>query len=132
MPYSNFTEEQVNSLLTKADNLFSKVQDSKANTNENMMDEIETKLADAKHNYATAGATLNAAQANYTISKYGKSYYNQLQNEESKRQLKINVQDNIDYFLLAINSSEKELDLLDINIHQLNLIKKLFATNDLR
>ena len=129
MSCSNFKPEQVNSLLEKASDLFNKVQASKTSAEKNITDEVETNLANAKHNYSTAGAVLNAAQADYTIHKHGKLYYNQLQAEESKQQLKINVQDNIDYFLLALNSSEKELDLLDNNIHQLNLIKKLFSSN---
>lgn len=127
MPCTNFTPDQVNSLLAKADDLYSKVQ-TYSTTETDMMDELETKLADAKHNYATAGASLNAAKANYTVNKYGKAYYNELQQEESARQLKINVEENVEYFLLALNSSEKELDLLDSNISQLSLIKKIFSS----
>lgn len=129
MTNPTFSPEQMNSLLTQAGDLFNKVQDSKISAPQDMTDEIETNLADAKYNYSTAGPLLADAQKKYTINKYGKSYYTQTQNEESTQQLKNNVQDNIDYFLLALNSSEKELDLLNTNIHQLNLIKKLFSTN---
>jgi hypothetical protein len=128
MSCANFTPDQVNSLIAKATDLYNKVQNSRSTTDTDMLDDLETKLADAKNNYATAGASLNAAKANYTINRYGRAYYYELQQEESARQLKINVEDNIEYFLLALNSSEKELDLLDSNINQLSLIKKIFST----
>lgn len=132
MPCPSFSAFDITKLLDKAKSLFSDIQDSPYNeesTERQLMEEIATNLDNAKDDYTNSEAKYNAAKKEYIIGHSGPAYYKNMETEEKRKKLERLVQENVDYFLIAMNATEKEINSLKNQINHLNLIKQLFKDN---
>jgi hypothetical protein len=132
MSCPSLSQSDVNDLLDKASSLFSEVQSMPCDETcqeQKLMEEIATNLDNAKDNYTTAESKYNAARKEYIIGHSGPSYYKKVESDQNRKNLEALVQENIDYFLVAMNATEKEINLLKTEIDNLNLMKKLVSNN---
>lgn len=123
----------MDNLLSKADSLFTAVTTEQPCDDDcqerKLMEEISTNLDNAKDEYANAESKYKAAKKEYIVGRNGPSYYKNLETEENKKNLEKEVQENVDYFLVAMNATEKEINSLKNEIDNLNLIKQISSNN---
>jgi len=133
MSCPTLSESDISNLLSKADSLFTSVITEQpcdeACQERELMDKIATNLDNAKDDYTNAESKYNAAKKEYIVGHNGPSYYKNMESEEKKKKLEREIQENIDYFLVTMNASEKEVISLKNEIDNLNLIKKMSLNN---
>lgn len=133
MSCPTLSSSDIDNLLSKADSLFTAVTTEQpcdeACQERKLMEAIATNLDNAKDDYTNAESKYNAAKKEYIVGRNGPSYYNNMNSEEKKKKLEKDIQDNVDYFLIALNSSEKEINSLKNEIDNLDLIKEMSYNN---
>ena len=129
----SLSASDIDGLLSKAGSLFTTVTTDEpcdeACQEKKLVEEISTNLDNAKDEYSNAETKYNAAKKEYIIGHNGPSYYKNMKSEENKKNLEKEIQENVDYFLVAMNATEKEIILLKNEIDNLNLIKQLTSNN---
>ena len=133
MSCPTLSASDIDNLLSKANSLFTAVTTEQpcdeACQERKLMEAISTNLDNAKDDYTNAEAKYNAAKKEYIVGRNGPSYYSNMDSEEKKKKLEKDIQDNVDYFLIALNSSEKEINSLKNEIDNLDLIKEMSYNN---
>ena len=129
----SLSASDIDGLLSKAGSLFTAVTTDEpcdeACQEKKLLEEISTNLDNAKDEYSNAELKYNAAKKEYIIGHNGPSYYKNMESGENKKNLEKEIQENVDYFLVAMNATEKEINLLKNEIDNLNLIKQLSSNN---
>lgn len=129
----SLSASDIDGLLSKAGSLFTTVTTDEpcdeACQEKKLLEEISTNLDNAKDEYSNAELKYNAAKKEYIVGHNGPSYYKNMESEENKKNLEKEIQENVDYFLVAMNATEKEINLLKNEIDNLNLIKQISSNN---
>jgi hypothetical protein len=126
--------EDIDAMLGKVNTLVANVQEvtscDEECQNQRAFEVLKTKLEDAKATREHADENYNNANRAVIINQFGVTHYNNLEEKKKQENLEKKIQANIDYFLIALNSTKVEVKSLEKEMDSLNLIKKMYENNN--
>jgi hypothetical protein len=126
--------EDIDAMLGKVNTLVANVQEATSCDeecqNQRAFEVLKTKLEDAKANQEHADENYNNANRAVIINQFGVTHYNNLEEKKKQENIEKKIQANIDYFLIALNSTKVEVKSLEKEMDSLNLIKKMYENNN--
>lgn len=133
MPCPQPSPEDIKSMLSQANTLFNNIAEKTACDeecqNERAIDLLKTKLDDAKANRDGADEMYNNAERDYMIGHSGIDYYRNVEEKKNQEKLQKEIQANIDYFLIGLNSANLQVETLKKEMDYLDLVKDLLNRN---
>jgi len=124
----------IKSMLDQANSLFANIQEQSSCDeecqNQRALDLLKTKLEDARAVRDNADEHYDNANREYIIGNSGTAYYTALEAKKKQEDLEKKAQANIDYFLIALNSTKTEAGSLEKELKYLELIKTMYENNN--